>query len=169
MPHTAETGICLTVEYEIMQHGVRQRPHTSVMLHVAIVLAVLVFVSWGLLSPNPLRAIQRTPFRFIRLIDDFAIHLSVYLVVAASVGSLFVNAAWHIRRWPVSGVIFHAVTTELLQAWIPNRTCDPIDLVANLMGIFVGLKLLQLLVERWAESPGALLLPVTQLTQRQSR
>ena len=145
-----------------MQPGLRERPQSTVILHITIVAAVLVFVSWGLLSPNPLRAIHGTPFRFIRLIDDFAIHLSVYLVVAASVGSLFVNSAWHIRRWPIAGVVFHAVTTELLQAWIPNRTCDPIDLVANLIGIVVGLKLLHFVVQRWMASAAVILIPATQ-------
>jgi hypothetical protein len=38
-------------------------------------------------------------------------------------------------------IVAHSVTTELLQIVIPLRTCDPVDLTANWLGIALGVRL----------------------------
>ncbi len=61
--------------------------------------------------------------------------------------SLLCNFAFHLRQpaWlpqrvtPVSLVLFVLLTSEeLSQAFIPSRTCDPFDWLADLLGIACG-------------------------------
>ena len=42
-------------------------------------------------------------------------------------------------RWPVVALAAHAVVSELIQgAWLPNRAGDPFDLLADGVGIGLG-------------------------------
>ncbi len=52
-----------------------------------------------------------------------------------------------IQRLLIWAILAHAVTTELVQMIIPRRTCNPIDLAANLLGIALGIRL----VSHWAQ------------------
>ena len=59
-------------------------------------------------------------------------------------GALFAVPAYLIRRltvswWPVVALAAHAVVSELIQgAWLPNRAGDPFDLLADGVGIGLG-------------------------------
>jgi len=114
-------------------------------LHVAVAVGLLSVASWGLLSVNPLAPLKGTSFSLLRTIDDFLIHLSVYTFVTIGVTSLFRDSSRTLQNWCSIVIIAHAVGTELLQAVIPTRSCDPVDLLANLFGIMLGLRLLSLL------------------------
>jgi VanZ family protein len=111
------------------------------LLHTVIAAALLVLVSWSLLSTNPLATTDDTSFRFIRRIDDFLIHLSVYTIITVTLIPLVSHCQSRVQRALVGSVITHAVMTELLQTMIPRRVCDPLDLAANLLGIVLGIQL----------------------------
>ena len=59
-------------------------------------------------------------------------------------GALFAVPAYLIRRltvswWPVVALAAHAVVSELIQgAWLPLRAADPLDLLADGVGIGLG-------------------------------
>jgi VanZ family protein len=111
------------------------------LLHSAAAALLFVFVSWGLLSTNPLATVDNTSFQFIRRIDDFLIHLSVYATITLVLMPLVSCCQSRVQRLVVGSMIAHAVITELLQTIIPRRVCDPIDVVANLFGIALGIQL----------------------------
>lgn len=111
-------------------------------IHFALAVGIVVFVSWGLLSPNPLRSVNGPPFRLLRTVDDFLIHCGVYTTVTLCTVSLCRDGVIQEQRRVVFGVLLHAGTTEALQALIPQRHCDPVDLLANLAGVGCGLVLL---------------------------
>ena len=111
--------------------------------HLLLCTAAVLFVSWGLLAPNPLRAVNGTSFAFLSDIDDILIHLVVFLTFTVLTVSLVRNQRDPLRQLVATFVLAHAVTTEFLQAWIPSRTCDPLDMMANIVGIMLGLRLLE--------------------------
>jgi VanZ family protein len=133
-------------------------------VHGAMTAGLLIVASWGLLSAAPLAPLNGTPFRLLRMIDDFLIHLSVYGLVAVGVFSLFRESSRMIRNWWTGALIIHAVSTELLQSMIPERNCDPVDLIANLLGLMMGHGLVSLipkfvLHDQRSERPNALRQP----------
>ncbi len=118
------------------------RRHTVLwILNLCVAVGLLAAVTWGLLSTNPLRAVRNTPFRWIRHVHDVLIHLSVYAAVSVTLLPLVSDCRNGIRRLLIAAIATHAVSTELLQALIPRRTCDPVDLAANLAGIIIGLRM----------------------------
>lgn len=119
--------------------------------HTATALGLLGVASWGLLSANPLAPVNGTSFSFLRTVDDFLIHVSLYFIVAFVVMSLFRDSSRLIQNWCGGAIIAHAVSTELFQAIIPPRNCDPVDLVANLIGIMLGIGLV-IVMQRLAAS-----------------
>jgi len=110
-------------------------------LHVLAAAALGIFVSWGLLTTNPLQAVNGTSFQFIRLIDDFLIHVSVYATLTLALMPLVSKHRLIIQRLVIGLIVAHSVTTELLQIAIPLRTCDPVDMMANGLGIALGVRL----------------------------
>ena len=110
-------------------------------LHVAAATGLLIFVSWGLLATNPLRVVNGTAFHFVRLVDNFLIHVSVYAVLTLTLMPLVSRQQLVIRQFVTGLILTHSVTTELLQTEIPLRTCDPVDLIANSLGIAAGVRL----------------------------
>ena len=108
-------------------------------LHAAACGAAIVFISWGLLSSDPLAVVKRSPLSFLTRISDLIMHCSAYCVLATV--CLLPTAFRPDQRAPVvisSLLALHAIGTELLQAYIPRRTCDPMDALANLTGIALG-------------------------------
>ena len=113
-------------------------------LHTVAAVLMFVLLSWGLLSVNPLAAVNGTSFRYIRHLDDFLLHLCAYSITTATLMSLVIERRPGRHRLLIRLIVTHAVATELLQVVIPRRTCDPIDLTANLLGIALGVRLVSL-------------------------
>ncbi len=108
-------------------------------LHAAAAVVMLSVLTWALLSVNPFRAVRTTPLHIVRTLNDFVVHLTAYAAVTIVWGSLPYRTNDSVRRRLTGLLAVHAVTTELLQAFIPRRHCDPTDLTANLLGIVLGL------------------------------
>jgi hypothetical protein len=77
----------------------------------------------------------------VRLIDDFLIHLSVYATLTLALMPFVSSHRLIVQRLVIGLIVAHSVTTELLQIVIPLRTCDPVDLTANWLGIALGVRL----------------------------
>ena len=122
----------------------RYQRHARI-VHVVVTAGLLIVASWGLLSAAPLAPLHGTPFSLLRTVDDFLLHLGVYALVAVGVFSLFRESSRMIQNWWAGVMIIHAVSTELLQSLIPERNCDPVDLVANLLGLMIGHGLVNLI------------------------
>ena len=108
------------------------RLHTA---NAALAVSSLVLATWILLSTDPLSRFGRTSTVFIRSIGDFVIHLSVYAVITLSLMLPISHCRSDVRRVCLALLMVHAVITELLQTMIPRRVCDPIDMLANCLGI----------------------------------
>jgi VanZ family protein len=86
---------------------------------------------------------------------DKIVHAAIFAVVAASGLRARLPLAW------VVGLLAaHAVTSELVQHWfLANRTGDPADVAADLVGVavgvFIGLKLASRTGVATAESGGS--------------
>lgn len=108
-------------------------------LHFMICAALLLIVSWALLSPDPFASIRHTRLSFLQAISDVILHCVAYTVFASACCSLLGANPDTRRRYLITGLlVVHAIGTELLQLYMPNRTCDGLDALANLSGIMLG-------------------------------
>ncbi len=108
-------------------------------LHVALCVLMFVLISWALLSGNPFAAVRNTPLTHLRTVSDIILHLGAYTVFATLCFSLIgPHANFRVRRAATVLLVVHAIGTEWLQMWMPNRTTDPLDAAANLCGIAAG-------------------------------
>ena len=101
--------------------------------------ALLLIVSWALLSPDPFATIRHTRLSFLQSVSDVFLHCTAYMVFSAACCSLLGCSPDTRLRYLILGLlIVHAIGTELLQLYMPNRTCDGLDALANLCGIALG-------------------------------
>ena len=108
-------------------------------IHLLVCVMLLVVISWALLSSDPFAAVRHTPLSFLRTISDVILHCGVYTVFSSACCSLIgPNSSPRIRKVVLGLLLVHAVGTELLQTEMPNRTCDPLDALANICGIAFG-------------------------------
>lgn len=124
-----------------MQNQNRHQSSCLRLLHIAMAMSMLLVVSWGLLSTDPLAAVDDTSFRVIQRVDDFVLHVLVYTTMAVTLTPLAANRRPHVQQVLVGFLFAHAAVTELLQVIIPRRVCDPLDLAANVLGIALGVHL----------------------------
>jgi len=100
--------------------------------------AVLVFVTWLLLVPDPYATSNSfEPLRRAQ-ISGYLIHPCVYCFLAMLI---LVNVPTRDNcLWGqlVLLIIAHGLITELLQYFVPGRACDPLDALANICGISVA-------------------------------
>lgn len=108
-------------------------------MHLFCCFGLLVVISWALLSQNPFAAVRNTPLTHLKTVSDVFLHLGVYTVFATACCTLIgPNGDPKARRTILILLIVHAIGTEFLQQWAPNRVCDPLDAAANLCGIATG-------------------------------
>jgi VanZ family protein len=95
---------------------------------------------WGLLT---VLLLTSDPARLVGLhsvpwfpFADFGIHLTAFVGLSLVVHT----TSWPKRpRWYMLACLcLYAVTTELMQSFVPHRTCAPTDAVANFLGIAIG-------------------------------
>lgn len=68
-------------------------------------------------------------------------HAFAYIVLTLYFGQL-VGAGWRRRGAVVLGLLAYGIGIEALQALLPSRSAELADVVANLVGIGIGLALL---------------------------
>ncbi|MEZ6133007.1 MAG: VanZ family protein [Planctomycetaceae bacterium] len=108
-------------------------------IHQMACLFLLLLVSWALLSPDPFASIRHTRLSFLQTISDIFLHCGAYSAFSLACCSLIGQRSDpNVRRTVIGLLVTHAVGTEVLQLWMPNRTCDPLDALANLCGITIG-------------------------------
>ncbi|GAB5439812.1 MAG: hypothetical protein Fues2KO_01610 [Fuerstiella sp.] len=133
---------------EVMQSNpIRQRVWIRLPHLVACALVALV-VSWGLLSQNPFAAVKRSPLSILSTISDLVMHFTAYGTLSAIAFGFVANSDVRVRRCVLMLLMVHALGTECLQVWIPNRTCDALDALANLGGIGAGMTVVWALSSR---------------------
>ncbi|MEZ6046076.1 MAG: VanZ family protein [Planctomycetaceae bacterium] len=95
---------------------------------------LLIMVTWCLLTPHPPANLHRLQEEALR--GDLLIHFTVFGMVTFFVLSLC-------RPTQIGGgllfAIMYAIFTEILQSFVPNRSCDSYDLIANFCGVLGGL------------------------------
>ena len=108
-------------------------------LHFTVCVGLLSFVSWALLSPNPFATVRYTPLSALRTVSDVLLHCSAYGLLSSVCFLAMANKrSAGARRILLGLLIAHGVSSELLQALVPNRNCDPLDGMANMLGIAIG-------------------------------
>ena len=107
--------------------------------------AVLAAATTLLLVPNPWGATEALQAVKRAVGPGYGVHFATYAIVTAAVAWMFVRDRRRWLPWVYGGLAVHAVATETAQAFIPARDADPLDLLANLCGIAVGVGLLRLL------------------------
>ncbi|MEO2020024.1 MAG: VanZ family protein [Fuerstiella sp.] len=121
----------------------RNHSHTLLRrLHFAVCVGLLTFVSWALLTPNPFASVRSTPLSplsALRTVSDVLLHCGAYGLLT------FVCYPWVANRQSVAAkrilpglLMAHGICSELLQALVPNRNSDPLDAMANMLGIVIG-------------------------------
>lgn len=100
---------------------------------------MLLTVSWALLSPDPFATIRHTRLSFLQAVSDVLLHCLAYTVFSAACCSLLgSNPDVRLRYLTLTLLTAHAIGTEILQLYMPNRTCDALDALSNLSGIALG-------------------------------
>ncbi|MCA9038753.1 MAG: VanZ family protein [Planctomycetaceae bacterium] len=94
---------------------------------------LLLMVTWCLLTPHPPQNLQQLQEQTLR--GDLVIHLVVFSMVTFFILSLCTPLR---RATGLGSAVAFAFITECLQFWVPNRTCDPYDMLANLLGVSFG-------------------------------
>ena len=112
-------------------------------IRLCVVLAAAVVLTFLLLSSDPSRIFRWLPIRSGRDVyehtPDWVQHFSAYLLFSFLL-------QWYAAgksRWFVpllaGFAVIHAMTTEYLQRFVPERTSDVRDLVVNFLGIASGM------------------------------
>ena len=111
-------------------------------IKLIIVVVATIFLTYILLASDPWWLARYIPSETGRAlyesIPDKAFHFSAYMCFAIIL--LWYGAEY---RWRIVGALvgfasLHAITTETLQQFVPDRTSDSGDFVANFFGILTG-------------------------------
>lgn len=101
-----------------------------------------VLLSYALLSPNPLWFVGAAPDDPTALLDravpDVMQHFGAYCFFSALCVWCTRRQSAAIRLYVPMLVLEHGLLTEWLQAFVPYRTCDPADALANAAGTLLG-------------------------------
>lgn len=100
---------------------------------------MLCAVTWALLSPDPFAVVRSSPLGWLSAVNDGILHLTVFSCLTVCAASLAVRTAGFLPATVVVALVAYAIATELLQGFVPGRTCDPADALANSCGIIFGI------------------------------
>ncbi len=118
------------------------RPLCVRRLHFTGCVGLLTIVSWALLSPHPCATVRYTslsPLSTLRTVSDVLLHCGAYgLLSFVCYLSVANKQNAQAKRILLGLLIAHGVSSELLQALVPSRNCDPLDGMANMLGIAIG-------------------------------
>lgn len=110
-------------------------------LKITLLVTLFAGISWGLLAPNAFRFLRSSPYSPIALLNDAMLHCCSFATVTL-VFSLLLGKGDSTRLRTIAYLLAaQGLITELMQAFIPTRTCDAFDLAANFVGVAVGHRL----------------------------
>lgn len=134
----------MTQEFQRREAVIGHRhSRTGLLLHALCCLAVMLGLTWALLTPEPFAAVEGSGMGWVSNIDDIVLHAGSFCVLSLVVCSLVVRLAAALPFRCIVALVAYAVATELMQSAVPGRTCDPFDVLANLSGIMAGLMSVQ--------------------------
>lgn len=100
-----------------------------------IILGGLVLLLYMGLHPNPVLVGGLDETSLLGIAGDYWLHAIVFMVISMMV--IVLSSTRH--SWIISLLVIMAIGSELLQGMTPWRVFDYYDIVANLIGIVVGL------------------------------
>ncbi|MCA9049419.1 MAG: hypothetical protein KDA89_11870 [Planctomycetaceae bacterium] len=108
-------------------------------VHLSLCVLLLTFVTWGLISPDPYLAVRNTPLASLRVVSDIVLHCGAYGLLSLTCCLLTRHqGSGLLRSGTVAFLLVHGFCSELIQSQIATRTCDPLDGLANIVGIATG-------------------------------
>ena len=111
-------------------------------IKLIVVVMATIFLTYVLLASDPwwlARFIPSETGRAIyRSIPDSGFHFTAYMCFSVILLWYGSKHRWRYVGGLMAFAVIHALTTEFLQQFVPDRTSDPRDLVANFLGIMVG-------------------------------
>ncbi|MDB4614107.1 VanZ family protein [bacterium] len=122
--------------------------HSQKLMHVAGIACAATVVgifTWLLLIPDPYAASRAfEPIRQAN-VSGYLIHPCVYFLMTV-LTLMNVPTEFRDSQKPWLGgvgvmlvmLVIHGLSTEILQHFVPGRSCDPLDALANLTGISIG-------------------------------
>lgn len=113
--------------------------------HLLLSLIQVAAVSWALLTPDPFALVRDTSLDWVQSASDLLLHALVFTVLSATVFSLCQAIFSEFPPVVVFATLGYSVTVEGLQAFVPGRTCDPRDAIANVAGFVLGLSVVRVL------------------------
>jgi VanZ family protein len=130
---------------------------TGRVAHCVICFGLLLFVSWGLLTPDPLAVVKRSPLSILTTVSDLLMHCCVFGVFSVACCSLTARSSDpRVQKAILFLLMVYSTVTELLQVYVPRRTCDPLDAIANIAGIVAGAVLVNWFTSRRPRTATAL-------------
>ena len=106
--------------------------------HHLLCLFQVAAVSWALLTPDPFSLVRDTSLGWVQSVSDLMMHVVVFTVLSATVLSLCQAAYGEFPPVVVFALLGYSLAAEGLQAFVPRRTCDPRDAIANVAGFVLG-------------------------------
>jgi len=113
--------------------------------HLLLCLLQVAGVSWALLSPDPFAVVRDTSLHWVQSVSDLLMHAFVFTALSATVLSLCLAIFGEVPPVAVFAMLGYCLTLEGLQAFVPGRTCDPRDAIANVAGFVLGLSCVRIL------------------------
>ncbi|MEZ6035691.1 MAG: VanZ family protein [Planctomycetaceae bacterium] len=107
--------------------------------HLLLCLLQVAAVSWALLTPDPYALVRGTSLGWLQSVSDLLQHTLVFTVLSATVFSLCLAIFGEFPPVAVFSMLGYCLFVEGLQAFVPGRTCDPRDAIANVTGFVLGL------------------------------
>ena len=116
---------------------------TSVLLLIG--LALLLFVSWSLLVPDPYAVVRNSPFAWLEGVSDLLTHTATFTVLSAVWLGIVHRLFRELPPTVVFGMLIYCLVIEGMQAFVPGRHCGPRDALANVAGFVFGLAFVRML------------------------
>ena len=88
--------------------------------------------------PSLLRALRDWGSMRANTIFGYGAHATAYLVMTFTVLAIATRYGRRAELWAIAILLIHGILTETAQLMIPQRSWDPLDLLANLVSVLVA-------------------------------
>ncbi len=97
---------------------------TTLLLHPSVPRLLRVLRDWGSIRANT--------------IFGYGAHATAYLVMTFAVLSVATRCGRRTEIGAIAALLVHGILSEIAQLGIPQRSWDPLDLLANLVSVLVA-------------------------------